>query len=292
MEKEKTTVFDNINPEVLEKVKSLRLIDDELMTVVFSGNIKTTELLLKILLNRDDLKVTKSMTQLEKHNLFGKSVKLDIVAEDLFKQEYNIEIQRAEKGSGGRRIRYHQAMIDSHTLQKQEDTEFLPNLYIIFILEHDIFNNDEAIYRVVKHLDVKNSDGEYLKYDDGCNIMYINGDYRGDNPLGKLMHDFSTPNADEMYYDELAEKVRYHKQDSEGVKVVSKIVEEYGDERAAAALQQGIQQGIQQGTQQKAIEGAINLLKMDKLSPEEIAQAQGIPLEKVLELQKEIAVHA
>lgn len=30
------------------------------------------------------------------------------------------------------------------------------------------------------------------------------------------MHDFSTPNADEMYYDELAEKVRYHKQDSEG----------------------------------------------------------------------------
>ncbi len=57
------------------------------------------------------------------------------------------------------------------------------------------------------------------------------------------MHDFSTPNADEMYYDELTEKVRYHKQNSEGVKVVSKIVEEYGDERAAAALQQGIQQG-------------------------------------------------
>ena len=71
MEKEKNTVFDNIDPKVLAKVKSLRLIDDELMTVVFSGDIKTTELLLKILLNRDDLKVTKSMTQLEKHNLFG-----------------------------------------------------------------------------------------------------------------------------------------------------------------------------------------------------------------------------
>jgi len=70
----------------LKIVRSLRLIDDELMTVVFSGNIKTTELLLKILLNRDDLKVTKSMTQLEIHNLFGKSVKLDIVAEDLYKQ--------------------------------------------------------------------------------------------------------------------------------------------------------------------------------------------------------------
>ena len=45
-----------------------------------------------------------------------------------------------------------------------------------------------------------------------------------------------------MYFDEFAEKVRNHKQNSEGVKVVSKIVEEYGDERAAATLQQGIQQ--------------------------------------------------
>jgi len=144
------------------------------------------------------------------------------------------------------------------------------------------------MYRVIKHLDVQDSDGKYLKYEDGCNIMYVNGDYRGDNPLGKLMHDFSTPNADEMYYDELAEKVRYHKQDSEGVKVVSKIVEEYGDERAAAALEQG----IQQGSQQKAEEAAINLLKMKKLSPEEIAQVQGLSLKQVLELQEKVFVKA
>ena len=286
-ENAKSTVFDNISPEVLERIKSLRLIDDELMTVVFSGDNKATELLLKILLNRDDLKVTKSMTQLEKHNLFGKSVKLDIVAEDMYKQEYNIEIQRAKKGAGTRRIRYHQAMIDSHTLQPQEDPESLPNLYIIFILEHDYFNKGEAMYRVIKHYDAQDSDGKYLKYDDGCNIMYVNGDYRGDNPLGKLMHDFSTPDANEMYFNELAEKMRYHKQDSEGVKVVSQIVEEYGDERAAAALQQG----IQQGTQQKAIEAAKNCLKEGD-SPEKVSRCIGLPLEKVLELQKTIPVEA
>ncbi len=79
------TVFDNIDPAVLERVKSLRLIDDELMTLVFSGDIKATELLIRILLNRNDLTVTKSMTQVEKRNLFGRSVKLDIVAEDIQK---------------------------------------------------------------------------------------------------------------------------------------------------------------------------------------------------------------
>ena len=55
-------------------------------------------------------------------------------------------------------------------------------------------------------------------------------------------------------------------------------------------LQQGIQQGIQQGSLNAKIEGAINLLKMKILSPEQIAQAQNLPLEKVLELQKNIAV--
>ena len=74
------TVFDNIDPAVLERVKRLRLIDDELMTVVFSGDKKAAEFLIRILLNRNDLTVTKSMTQVQKHNLFGRSVKLDVVA--------------------------------------------------------------------------------------------------------------------------------------------------------------------------------------------------------------------
>ena len=53
-------------------------------------------------------------------------------------------------------------------------------------------------------------------------------------------------------------------------------------------LKQGLQQGIQQGEQKKAIEAAINLLRMKVGTPEQIAQAQGLPLEKVLELQKQI----
>ena len=54
-------------------------------------------------------------------------------------------------------------------------------------------------------------------------------------------------------------------------------------------VNEGRAEGIAEGAQQKAIEAAINLLKMDKLSPEEIAHAQGLPLEQVLELQKNIS---
>ena len=273
------TIFDNIDPVVMERIKNLRLIDDELMTIVFNGDKEATELLIRILLNRNDLKVTKSMTQEQKHNLFGRSVKLDIVAEDIFRTEYNIEIQRADKGAGAKRIRYHQAMLDSHTLKKQEAFETLPNLYIIFILEHDIFGRNEPVYSVTKSLNIKDEDGNNLLFDDGCNIMYINGEYRGDDALGRLMHDFSTPNADEMIYDRLAEKVRFYKQNETGVQMASKIVEEYGDERAAEAFKQG--------TQQKAIEDAIAFLKEGD-PPGKIARCTKLTLEKVLELQKQI----
>ena len=175
-------------------------------------------------------------------------------------------------------------MIDSHTLKKQEDFDKLPNLYIIFILEHDLFNMGEPVYFVNKTLNAKDEDGNNLLFNDGCNIMYVNGEYTGDDALGKLMHDFSTPNADEMYYTELAEKVRFYKQDEAGVQMASKIVEEYGDQRAAEAFEQG--------ARQQAIQAAINLLKMKLGTPEQIAQAQGLPLQKVLELQEEIRVKA
>lgn len=275
-----TTVFNNIDPVILARVRAMRLFDDEFMSAVFSNDIKATQLLVSILLNRNDLTVTKSMSQVQKTNLFGKSVKLDVVAEDIFRTEYNIEIQRAESGAGARRIRYHQAMLDSHTLKKGGDFKDLPNLFIIFILEHDIFERKNPVYRVKKTLDIKDEYGNYLPFDDDCNIMYVNGDYRGDDPLGKLMHDFSTPNADEMYYKELADKMRFYKQDEKGVQVASKIVEEYGDIRAAEALQQG--------AEQKAQETAINLLKMNLGTCEQIAQASGLPLEKILELKKQI----
>ena len=49
-------------------------------------------------------------------------------------------------------------------------------------------------------------------------------------------------------------------------------------------------EGIEIGTLQKAIEATKNLLQMKIGTPEQISQAIGLPLEKVLELQKEVSV--
>ena len=51
------------------------------------------------------------------------------------------------------------------------------------------------------------------------------------------------------------------------------------------------EEGRVEGQQQKAIEIATKMLKKKK-APSEISEMTGLPLEKVLELQKEIAVQA
>ena len=48
--------------------------------------------------------------------------------------------------------------------------------------------------------------------------------------------------------------------------------------------------GIEEGARNKAIEAAENLLKLNKLSEEEIAQTIGLPIEQVLKLKEKITV--
>ena len=51
---------------------------------------------------------------------------------------------------------------------------------------------------------------------------------------------------------------------------------------------EGREQGIAEGARQKAVENARNALAMN-LSAEQAAQITGLPLEQVLELQKELS---
>lgn len=271
--KSSASIFETIDPKMLARIQALRLMDDDFMTVVFSGDNETTEFLLRILLSRDDLHVKSCMTQKEKRNLFGRSVRLDIVAEDTSGKIYNVEVQRADKGADARRVRYNLAMLDSHTLKKKDDFSALPETYIIFITENDFYELGKPFYKIRKV--VEEAD---LPFDDGCNIIYVNGAYRGEDAIGRLMHDFSTSNADNMYYSNIAEKVRFHKQQSKGVESMCRIFEEYGNERAAEAKNEA------------KTEFAESLLKDGTMPVEKIAAISGLPLAKVKQIAEKLAV--
>lgn len=84
-------------------IDGLRLLDDDLMTRVFDGNIPATQLVLNIILDRNDLIVKDVAVQkLEKNPLVkGYDVQIDVFAEDAEGNRYDIEIQRSDSGAGG-----------------------------------------------------------------------------------------------------------------------------------------------------------------------------------------------
>lgn len=250
------------DPKIIEKVMSLRLMDDDLMSKVFSDDIEATQFILRILMENDSLKVLESHSQTDLRNIFGRSIRLDILAEDSEHNLINVEIQRADKGAGPKRARYHAAMLDSHFLEKGEGFEKLKKTYIIFITENDIWKKGLSIYKIRRTIE-----GTDLLFEDDLHIMYVNGEYRGNDSLGNLMHDFCCPDPADMKYAELAQKVRYYKHETEGVKTMCKAFEDYGQEIKERMI--------------------IEMIKK-KLALEMIAEIAKLPLDTIKEIAEEL----
>ena len=138
--------------EDLQVLKGLRLLDDDFMTVVFEQNIKATELLLKIILRKEGIKVLRVETQAEQKNpiVGGRSITLDIYAEDSDGRAFDVEVQRDDAGADPHRARYHSSVLDSRMLKTKQSFKELRDSYVIFITENDSgagHDNDEYFRR-------------------------------------------------------------------------------------------------------------------------------------------------
>ena len=256
----------NLNREVLiQKIKTFRLLDDDFMSKVFEDDIECTEFLLHIIMGKPDLKVQEVRTQYSIRNLMGRSVRLDIHAIDEAKKKYNIEIQRADKGAGAKRARYNSSIIDANSLQTGTDFDELPETYVIFITENDVIGINEPIYHVDR---IVKETGK--PFGDEAHIVYVNGAYRDESPIGLLMHDFSCTNPADMHYKILADKTRYFKENEKGVAAMCKVVEELCNDAKI----------------EEKRETAKRCLQLGKLSLEEIALCSGLSVEEIKELKE------
>ena len=253
----------------LERLKSLRYMDDDFMTVCLADNFEGVELILRIVLGQEDIKVKSVRTQEPLKNLQGRSAILDVHAVDSTKKEFDIEIQRKDAGAGAKRARHNSSLLDAHILKSGDDTEDIPDSYVIFITENDVMGKNQAIYHIQRY--VETNEGKEL-FGDGSHILYVNGKYRGNDEIGKLMHDFSCTDPDDMNYEALARGARYFKQDEKGVATMCKIMEDMRNEAA------------QQAEQNKAKKMAIRMIKAGKMSLEDIADYTELSLDTIKEL--------
>ncbi len=78
-------------------IDEFRLMDDDFMSVVFDNNIEATQLVLDIILSDKKFTVKKVTSQQEYKSVEGRTIKLDIYAEDENGIPFDIEIQAAIK---------------------------------------------------------------------------------------------------------------------------------------------------------------------------------------------------
>ena len=249
----------------LERLKSLRYMDDDFMSVCLADNFEGVELILRIVLRQEDITVKSVRTQEPLKNLQGRSAVLDVHAIDSTDKEFDVEIQRKDAGAGAKRARHNSSLLDAHILKTGDDTENIPDSYVIFITENDVMKGNQSIYPVERYVTIGENK---VLFGDGSHIIYVNGKYRGNDEIGKLMHDFSCTNPDDMNYETLAKKARYFKQDEKGIAAMCKIME---DMRNEAALN-------------NARETAERLIKKGKMTLDEIAEC--VPLLSIDELRK------
>ena len=265
-----TQQIDQKHQEDLQRLRGFRLLDDDFLTKCFEGDTASIELVLQIVLEKPDLKVLDVRTQVFVENLLNRSVRFDILATDSTGAKINVEIQRADKGAGRKRARYNSSMMDATLLKKGDDFDNLPETWVVFITENDVIGKGLPLYPVERCFL-----GTGERFEDGSHILYVNGAYRGDTPIGKLMHDFSCTNAADMYYTTLADRVRFFKESKEGILIMCKVMEDMRKE----SLQEGIKEG--------AINTAKRMLTDGILTLEKIAEYAGLPLDEVKKLKAE-----
>lgn len=220
----------------------------------------------------------------------------------------NIEMQGLNKDDHfGKRVEYHVAHLYNHYVCKGMDWKEAQQAYQISVLNF-IFDGEEK--ECISHYMMKNQNGRTIAK--MMNVIFME--------LPKILllpDDISLLTAKQMWgkfflyasasdRQDFVQKLAKHNRGIEMAVTVLKNISRdeinwyretrywmhISDEKSMISsaedrgVKKGIEQGIQQGIQQNAIQTAKNLLEMNLVTPEQIAQATGISLEKVLELQK------
>ena len=113
-----TTPKETRHQRALAIIKRWRLLDDEFMKRCLKDNIPAVECILRIIMEKPKLQVKTVQIEDTIPNLLGHGIRMDVHAVDAEETEYDIEVQRSDKGAGMRRARFNSSLLALNSLQK------------------------------------------------------------------------------------------------------------------------------------------------------------------------------
>ena len=91
---------------------------------------------------------------------------------------------------------------------------------LIFIYKHDKFGKGLPVYHINRHIE---ETGEL--FSDGSHIIYVNGKYKGDDEVGRLIRDSHQSEAGKRENKVLADGVKHFKETKGGRKLMCEAVD-------------------------------------------------------------------
>ena len=258
---------------LIEKAKQLNLFSDAMAKMVFTDS-GACEHVLRILSGIDSLVIKENRTQMVINKFASKDIIMDVLVEDANNKLYEMEIQKSDgKIDHARRMLYYSSSIIGSYLPKGKDKKYksVPDLYMFYITEPDIWHLGCTCYNVTKRLN-----NLPMKYDDGLHMYYVNAEVNDGSSIAKLMQYFKTAEADDLSQGKLSKHVNYLKSTKEGKAAMCEFTEKIYSEGKAEG------EAIANYAAEKRM-----LLKGNN-SLQDIAEFTNLPLSKIQELQAEL----
>lgn len=302
-----------------QKWERLTLADNFIFCKVLEDNPEVCRHLIEILLNIKIDRIEKPAAEKSvKTDFISHGIRFDVYVKDGNGRSFDIEIQTTHSTSLAKRARYYQGLMDVDNVQHGAGYDVLNESYVIFLCLGDAFGKGFPVYTFRYRAD---EDKDFLMNDGTVNIFFNAKKY--DTMKSEELKSFfkylcgkepSSGFTDRL--SALVERVKINAQwrhrfmtweqemaiqaEERAKELAKDMVEDMAKdiaENLAKNMAQDIARDMVKDTaqsiandiaNQKIIETAKKMLKENIGTPEQISTVTNIPIEKVLELQKEI----
>ncbi len=236
------------------------------------------EMLLKIKIEKMEMH-NEEIIELDRD---AKGIRLDVFVKDTDKM-YDVELQMTDTKELPERARYYQGVMDLDTLKAGQKYKDLRDSHVIFICLEDIFHNRLPVSTFenicVEDGATKLNDRAYKHffYASSCAKMI-------DDEEARSFFEFLVSNrAGNRFTSDLKDYVADAKHNMQW-----RFQFMTWERQRAYDYDDGKEAGIIQGRHEKAVEDAKNAIELG-LTPQQISQITGLPLEEVQKLAEELS---
>lgn len=164
-------------------------------------------------------------------------------------------------------------MIDSEYLEKGKTYADLPDVYVIYVSETDLWKAGHVVYPVEKYFG-----NTGLKYEDGQHILYVNAAVDDGSETAKLMRYFKTADPNDMTHGDLSKRIHFLKCEEGGYQEMCEVSERI--------YREGIEEGKAKGRAEGRAEGkAEGKLESQKETAKSLAEI-GMTMEDIAKVLK------